>query len=36
MKDDIQQERILAVKRLRNGEKPEAICTSQGPWQQLL
>jgi hypothetical protein len=30
MKDDIQQERILAVQRLRNGEKPEAICTSLG------
>jgi putative transposase len=30
MKDDIQQERILAVRRLRNGEKPEAICISIG------
>lgn len=30
MKDDIQQERILAVRRLRNGEKPEGICTSLG------
>ncbi len=30
MKDDIQKERILAVRRLRNGEKPEAICISIG------
>lgn len=30
MKDDIQQERILAVRRLRHGEKPETICTSLG------
>lgn len=30
MKDDIQQERILAVQRLRKGEKPEAICASLG------
>lgn len=30
MKDDIQQERIFAVQRLRNGEKPEAICASLG------
>jgi|GEM_PF-2440518 len=30
MKDDIQQERILAVRRLRDGEKPESICASLG------
>jgi len=30
MKDDIQQERIRAVRRFLNGEKPEAICTSLG------
>ena len=30
MMDDIQQERILAVRRLRDGEKPESICASLG------
>jgi putative transposase len=30
MKDDIQQERILAVRRFLNGERPEAICASLG------
>jgi putative transposase len=35
MKDDIQQERILAVADFSHGEKPEAICASLGrsrPW----
>jgi transposase InsO family protein len=30
MKDDIRQNRILAVQRFRNGETPEAICVSLG------
>jgi len=30
MKDDIQQERIRAVRRFLNGEKPESICASLG------
>lgn len=30
MKDDIQQERIWAVQRFRNSEKPESICASLG------
>lgn len=30
MKDDIHQERLRAVRRYLNGEKPEAICTSLG------
>ena len=30
MKDDIQQERIRAVQRFLNGEKPEIICSSLG------
>jgi transposase InsO family protein len=30
MKDDIRQNRILAVQRFRNGESPEAICVSLG------
>jgi len=30
MKGDVQQERILAVRRFLNGEKPEAICASLG------
>ena len=30
MKDDVRQNRILAVQRFRSGEKPEAICASLG------
>jgi hypothetical protein len=28
MKDEIRQQRILAVERFLNGEKPESICAS--------
>ena len=30
MKDDVQQERVRAVRRFLNGEKPESICASLG------